>query len=62
MDNSLKFNEMTLPNIEAFYSILNECQISKEDYAHAKRVWKEFNVKNMGDYTELYVKTDLLPF
>lgn len=36
MDDPSKFNETSLPNIEAFYSVLNECQISEEDYAHAK--------------------------
>ena len=38
MDNMSKFNEKELPTIDNFYSKLNSSGISKEDYAHAKKV------------------------
>ena len=30
------------------------------DYEHAKRVWKEFKMKTMGDYHDFYLTTDVL--
>ena len=39
MDNMSKFNEKELPTIDNFYSKLSSSGISKEDYAHAKKVW-----------------------
>ena len=34
--------------------------IADVDYRHAKRVYKEFNNKNIGDYHDLYVQSDTL--
>ena len=34
--------------------------ITDVDYGHAKRVYKEFNNKNIGDCYDLYVQTDTL--
>ena len=55
-----KFSEEKLPAKEAFYSKLNDCGVSDEDYDHAKNVWKEFEVKNMGEYHDLYLNSDVL--
>ena len=30
------------------------------DYKHAQKVWKSFNLENMGDYHDLYLKSDVL--
>ena len=54
------FNETTLPRKEAFYSNLNLKDISDEDYAHAQKVWNVFEVKNLGEYHDLYVQSDTL--
>ena len=32
--------------------------ITDVDYSHAKRVYKEFNNKNLGDYHDLYGQND----
>ena len=29
-------------------------------YAHTKRVWKDFEIKNLGEYHDLYVQSDTL--
>ena len=55
-----KFKETKLPPKEAFHSNLNMSVISEYDYKHAQRVWKEFKLKNLGEYHDLYLKTDVL--
>ena len=32
--------------------------ITDADYAHAKRVCKDFETKNLGEYHDLYVQSD----
>jgi len=60
MDSFDKFNKTGLPTKEAFYSILNDQHISDDDYKHAKCVWKGFQLKNMGEYHDLYLMSDIL--
>ena len=55
-----KFKETKLPPKEAFHSNLNMSEIRKYDYEHAQKVWKEFKLKNLGEYHDLYLKTDTL--
>ena len=54
-----RFDETHFPPISAFYSNLNMSSISKEGYQHAQRVWKEFGIHNLGDYHDLYLRTDV---
>ena len=60
MDSWKRFNETELPDKKSFYSELNKEGITDEDYAHAQKVWKEFNIKNLGEYHDLYVQSDTL--
>ena len=60
MNSSEKLKETQLPPREAFYSRLNEEGISVEDYEHARKVWKTFEMKNLGDYHNLYNQVDVL--
>ena len=55
-----RFEETQLPPISAFYSNLNMSSISEEDHQHAQRVWKEFGIHNLGDYHDLYLRTDVV--
>ena len=55
-----RFEDTELPPIESFYSSLNMSKINESDYKHAQRVWEEFGVRNIGDYHDLYLRTDVL--
>ena len=59
MDSWERFSETRLPDKEKFYSKLNDEHITDEEYAHAKTVWDAFECKTLGDYHDLYVKTDV---
>lgn len=52
--------ETSLPSQDDFYSSLNDSYVSNEDYLHAQDVWQHFNCHNMKDYSDLYLKTDVL--
>ena len=54
------FSEEKLPPKEKFFSKLNDCGVSDEDYNHAQKVWKEFGIKDLGEYHDLYLKSDVL--
>ena len=34
--------------------------ISNKDYLTCKKIWNEFNMKNVGDYHDHYLKKDVL--
>ena len=55
-----KFSEKKLPPKKDFYSKLNDCGITDKEYEHAERIWKEFEIKNLGEYHDLYLKSDVL--
>ena len=60
MDSWSKFEEDRLKNIDDFCSKLNMSGKSDDDYDHAKKVWEEFGLRNVGDYHDLYLKTDVI--
>ena len=59
MDSWERFNEISLPPKEDFYSELILEDISDADYAHAQKVFNEY-CTDIGDYHDLYVQTDTL--
>ncbi|XP_072388760.1 uncharacterized protein [Diabrotica undecimpunctata] len=60
IDSLEKLNEKDLPSIEKFYNKLNDETISDEKYAHAQAVWQHFNIQTIGEYSDIYLKTDIL--
>ena len=54
-----RFNEESLPDKESFYSELNKEDITDEEYEHAQKVWKVFEIKTLGEYHDLYVQSDI---
>ena len=55
-----EINETPLPEKWNLYSHLHMEVITNADYTHAKRVCKDFKVKNLGEDHDLYVSTDRL--
>ena len=60
MDGWDKFNEKIIPSKEWFYSNLTLENITEVDYIHANNVFKTFELNNLGDYHDLYVRSDTL--
>ena len=71
MDSFKRFNEEKLPDKKCFYSSVKDGatggngetldgHINDEDYLKFKKIWNEFNTKNMGDYHDHYLKKDVL--
>ena len=60
-----------MPDRECFYSSVRDGttndngkklddHISDEDYLTCKKIWNEFNRKNMGDFHDHYLRKDVL--
>ena len=60
MDSVERFNDQQLPSKDEFYSILTDEGIRDEQYTHAQNVWDISKLKNMGEYHDLYLKSDIL--
>ncbi|WAR13728.1 hypothetical protein MAR_003833 [Mya arenaria] len=60
MDSLKRLDETILPPKEAFYSRLSGDGISDKDYKHAQNVWKQFGMKTLRDYHDLYNQSDVL--
>ena len=60
MDAWERFNETMLPSKESFYSELNLEDITDQNYAHTQNVWNVFKIKNLGEYHDLCVQSDIL--
>ena len=53
--NSIKkFKETNLPDIDKFFSSLNDCGINEKEYQRA--CWKVFKIKHLGEYHVLGCK------
>ncbi|XP_043285742.1 uncharacterized protein [Venturia canescens] len=60
IDSWEKLDEKQLPSKEHFYSKLNNEEISDQDYDHAMKVWNAFKITSLAEYSDLYLKTDVL--
>ena len=59
VDNMRKLDETELPSKSAFFSQLNDENVSDEDYEHARNVWDMCEIKTLGEYSDLYLKIDV---
>ena len=57
MDSFEKFH-FTFPEKDAFFSQLTG-EVSDEDFSHAKNIWGKFGMTDLGEYHDLYLKTDV---
>ncbi|KYN09080.1 hypothetical protein ALC57_18810 [Trachymyrmex cornetzi] len=55
-----KLQDTRLSPGESFYSSLTGDTVSESDYAHAAKVWQRFSIRTLGEYSDLYLKTDVL--
>ena len=60
MDDWEKFNETSLPEKEYFYSHLDMADTNDADFAHVKRVCKDFEIEHYREYHDLYVQSNTL--
>ena len=60
MSSFEKFEDSRLPKKEDFFSVMNNEHITDEEYQHAQNVWGEFGLSSMGEYHDLYLKSDIL--
>ena len=60
MDSWNRFEKTTLPLESSFYSKLNMYGVSDQNYEHTCKVWRDFEIKNLGEYHDLYLRTDVI--
>ena len=57
-DSFQKFSENKLLDRCKFFSSLKDKCVSEKDYLKANSIWNLFKMNTMGDYHDLYLKTD----
>lgn len=55
-----KLEEVELPSKENFKNSLTLTDVSDEDYKFAKDVYVKFKCSNLGEYSDFYLRTDVL--
>ena len=71
MGSFIRLSEEKLPDNKCFYSSVKgvttddngeklDGHISDEDYLTCTKIWNKFNMKNMSDYHDNYLKKDVL--
>lgn len=60
LDSWEKLEDTKLPEKNAFYDSLKREEIKDEDYERACKVWDMFGCRTLGEYSDLYLKSDVL--
>lgn len=59
LDDFDKFEDTSLPPIEAFHSSLSNTNIDQETYNRLQNIWTAFQCKNLGEFCDLYLQLDV---
>ena len=62
MNDWSKFNETSFQGKVEVYSNLNMENMTDSDYNDTKRICKDFEIKYLGEYHDLYLRSDTLLF
>ena len=60
MDTFDRFEEVELPSNESFYSELTLSGVSQNDYTHAQKVYEALGCRDLGEYHDVYLCSDVL--
>ncbi|KAK5647058.1 hypothetical protein RI129_005522 [Pyrocoelia pectoralis] len=60
VDSFDKLEETDIPPLEKFYDEMRGENISPDDYQRAVTVYQTFNCKSLGEYSDVYLKSDVL--
>ncbi|CAG9822864.1 unnamed protein product [Phaedon cochleariae] len=60
IDSCQRFNETQITPIDAFYNKLNEKPCPRRHYLRAKMVCSKFSCRDLGQYVDIYMNTDLM--
>ena len=60
VDSFLKLDDTKLPSIDGFYNDLRKEAIKQDDYQRAHDVWNLFKCATLGQYSDIYLKSDVL--
>ncbi|XP_025829967.1 uncharacterized protein LOC112904359, partial [Agrilus planipennis] len=60
VDDVAKLDETTFPQKDDFFDKLTSLPVSDDDYKRAKTVWNTFSCSTLGEYSDIYLKTDVL--
>ena len=60
MSSWSQYNETQLPSKNSFFNSLKMEHVSDDQYARAQKIWNVFNINTLGQYTDLYLKCDVL--
>ena len=59
MDSSKRFEEDKLPSKSELFSSLKDKFISEKEYDRAINIWNVFKIKTLGEYHDLFLRTDV---
>ncbi|XP_030757229.1 uncharacterized protein LOC115883085 [Sitophilus oryzae] len=60
VDSFSKLDDTKLPPIDGFYNELRKEAIKQGDYERALNVWNLFKCQTLGEYSDIYLKSDVL--
>ena len=60
MTSADRFEETSLPPRDCFFNDLTDEPLPEADYARAQMTWERFGIRNLREYTEHYLLSDVL--